>query len=539
MFAHSLTLLGFEQKSYAHWAVPPNRKRLEPQRAMGCASSTWDSCRRTSRALGPTFSSPNRAGEIYRNVRDRPAEGLLLTEVVKAKTVAFILDGERLADNLRRAEAFASARNMLRALADAGAISTSAEVQLVTTKFDLIAGDDQEAVRQILSEFEERLAALYRPKFARFSTWRTAARDPEGVHEPAWGVAPLLGSWLNPPALPVPEPAPIPPLTDECDRLLLRRRAGMMDRDFVIIGLPASGKTTFLAALWHIIEAEETACRLRLARWEGELGYLNSIAQAWRSFAPVPRTSQIGDKYVTIHLVNRETGVQGAAFFPDLAGDTFDIQVETRRCRPDFLENVAKEGGVLLFISADSRQDGLSIVELNAQFPDGDGNIIIGEAKEIEPSQGTPPGVAEPQQQGAPVAEAVPILSQQSEEWQPKTVLAQVRIVQLLSDLISASIHPASPAVGGDHLGLGPHARGIYAGQVVEHADAASRPVPEGQRRSLWTNLYGVSAQGVKLGDFEAVKEAAKLISSDRIRIVGPEGEGKDLTIPLVWLMSA
>ena len=53
------------------------------------------------------------------------------------------------------------------------------------------------------------------------------------------------------------------------------------------------------------------------------------------------------------------------------------------------------------------------------------------------------------------------------------------------------------------------------------------------------TNLYGVSAQGLKLDDAAAVREASKFASSDRIRIVGPEGEGKDLTIPLVRLMSA
>jgi Double-GTPase 1 len=192
----------------------------------------------------------------------------------------------------------------------------------------------------------------------------------------------------------------------------------MMDRDFVIIGLPASGKTTFLAALWHLVEAEETSCRLRLARWEGDLEYLNSIAEAWRSFVPVPRTSQIGDKDVTIHLVDRETGVQGAAFFPDLAGESFDTQVETRRCRPGFLENVAKGGGVLLFISADSKQDGLSIVELNAQFPDGDGDMIVGNVEEIEPSLENPAGVAEPQYQEAPIAAALPIPSRQP-EWQP------------------------------------------------------------------------------------------------------------------------
>jgi hypothetical protein len=226
IFAHSLTLLGFEQKSYQSRASSGDAKPETPR------TSARDGLRFFHLGLVPQDLSAartdllvsERAGETYRNVRDRPAEGLSLTEVVKAKTVAFILDGERLADDRRRAEAFASARNMLRALADAGAIPTSAEVQLVTTKFDLIASDDQEAVRQMLSEFEERLAALYGPKFVRFSSWRTAARDPKGVYEPAWGVGPLLCSWLNPPALLVPEPASIPPLTDECDRLLLRRR---------------------------------------------------------------------------------------------------------------------------------------------------------------------------------------------------------------------------------------------------------------------------------------------------------------------------
>jgi Double-GTPase 2 len=227
MFAHSLTLLGFEQRSYLSrafsGAAKPKTPRTPPQDVLrffhlGLVPQDLSGAR-------TDLLVSERAGETYRNVRDRPAEGLSLTEVVKAKTVAFIVDGERLADELRRAEAFASARNIFRALADAGAIPASAEVQLVTTKFDLIAGDDHEVVRQMLSEFEERLAALYGPKFARFSTWRTAARDPEGVHDPAWGVAPLLGSWLNPPAPPIPEPAPIPPLTDECDRLLLRRRA--------------------------------------------------------------------------------------------------------------------------------------------------------------------------------------------------------------------------------------------------------------------------------------------------------------------------
>src|SRR5260370_11015765 len=87
-----------------------------------------------------------------------------------------------------------------------------------------------------------------------------------------------------------------------------------MNPNFVIVGLPGSGKTTFLAALWHIIEADETDCRLKLDHYEGDLKYLNSIAQAWRTFKKVPRTSQVGDVDVVIQLSTRRPRLQDVVF---------------------------------------------------------------------------------------------------------------------------------------------------------------------------------------------------------------------------------
>jgi len=197
-----------------------------------------------------------------------------------------------------------------------------------------------------------------------------------------------------------------------------------MKADFVIMGLPASGKTTFLAALWHLVEADETACRLRLDRYEGDLSYLNLIAEAWRTFKKVPRTSQVGDVDITIHLVDRETGVRGAAFFPDLAGETFDTQVEARRCRSKFVEAVANDDGILFFISADVKGNALSVVEFNAMLP-GDGaaesQLMATEAEAVVDEGVTP---------------ATPT------EWEPKLVEAQVRVVQLLSDFMQAPFEP-------------------------------------------------------------------------------------------------
>jgi Double-GTPase 1 len=198
---------------------------------------------------------------------------------------------------------------------------------------------------------------------------------------------------------------------------------------------------------------------------------------------------------------------------------------------------VAKEDGVLLFISADSKQDVLSIVELNAQFPDGDGDIIIGEAEQIEPSQGNPTGVAEPQQQKGPVAEAVPIPPPHPEEWQPKMVPAQVRIVQLLSDLMRPPFTHRRRRLAVIISAWDLVSEGFTPDKWLSTQMPLVHQFLRANGDLFATHLYGVSAQGMKLDDAAAIKEAAKLISSDRIQIIGPQGDGKDLTIPLVWLV--
>ena len=48
-----------------------------------------------------------------------------------------------------------------------------------------------------------------------------------------------------------------------------------MKQFYTIIGMPSSGKTTFLAALWHLITSGELDPSLTLERLEGDYYYLN------------------------------------------------------------------------------------------------------------------------------------------------------------------------------------------------------------------------------------------------------------------------
>ena len=52
-----------------------------------------------------------------------------------------------------------------------------------------------------------------------------------------------------------------------------------------VVGLPHSGKTTFLAAIWHLINAGEMSTKLIVKELRGNTAYLNEIADRWRQCA--------------------------------------------------------------------------------------------------------------------------------------------------------------------------------------------------------------------------------------------------------------
>jgi hypothetical protein len=222
-FCNSLSLLGFEKKSFQSRAVSgalrPDTPRTSAQDGLlffHLAVSDQSDFQRRDLLIS------ERAGEVYREIRDNPNRAVEMIEIRKATTVAFIIDGERVAAPRMRAEVFASVRNIVRALAETGNIAAQAQIQLVTTKYDLLDGDSMLDAQNALTHFEQSIIKLLAGKFDVVS-FRTTARDPNAGSEPARGLAPLLKSWLKPQ-----EPAPtnnfkMPELSDEFDRLLLRR----------------------------------------------------------------------------------------------------------------------------------------------------------------------------------------------------------------------------------------------------------------------------------------------------------------------------
>ena len=59
----------------------------------------------------------------------------------------------------------------------------------------------------------------------------------------------------------------------------------------LVIGLPRAGKTTYLAAFWHLLLSEEVADALQMAELQPSREHLNNITALWRQWKKIARTA--------------------------------------------------------------------------------------------------------------------------------------------------------------------------------------------------------------------------------------------------------
>jgi hypothetical protein len=250
-----------------------------------------------------------------------------------------------------------------------------------------------------------------------------------------------------------------------------------------------------------VIDAGEVATQLTLDKLVGDHTYLNMIVDAWRRCQEVPRTSMAAEEKVSIHVHETATGRKSILRFPDLSGESFEHQFESRRCAQAYVDSYEDEGGIMLFVNADRITDGLTVGDL------------------------APAVVGEP-----PIANGDPA------PWTPKAVPEQVRLVELLQFLQRSPF-----ARRKRRLALAVSAWDAVATPQLEPEEWVRREMPflchflMNNTESFETRFYGISAQG---GDVKGANRQALLqrTPSQRIQCIGPEVALNDLTAPLIWL---
>lgn len=283
----------------------------------------------------------------------------------------------------------------------------------------------------------------------------------------------------------------------------------MIKKSVVALGLPASGKTTFLAALWHLITNRKVKVRLSLVKLEaGEAAYLRAITSRWAQAKKQDRTFQSGNKIVSLTL-KPETGEEFSLTFPDIAGEAFAQMWEMRECTPAVAEAM-RAAGVLLFIHVD-----------RIRAP---GWI----ADDAALSQGI--GVA---QGGEPVS------------WKPEFAPTQVQLVDMLRCLQTPPLDagPRRLAVilsAWDQV----EAEGVSPDRFLEmHLPLLHQYLAHGLGAGWELRVFGVSAQGAEYDDVEGASTVAAErmremeVPSQRIKVVAEEATSHDLTEPVYWLL--
>jgi hypothetical protein len=122
------------------------------------------------------------------------------------------------------------------------------------------------------------------------------------------------------------------------------------DFKFLMLGLRGSGKTTFLAALWHFIESGEIDDRLNLPLLQPDRDYLNAARNSWLAVKPVGRTSMRSNNNVSLTLFDKKLKANIDMSLPDLSGESFRLQWVTRKAPKTYVEFARECTGAFLFV---------------------------------------------------------------------------------------------------------------------------------------------------------------------------------------------
>ncbi|MDE0434386.1 MAG: hypothetical protein OXH92_10295 [Bryobacterales bacterium] len=285
----------------------------------------------------------------------------------------------------------------------------------------------------------------------------------------------------------------------------------MAERSIVIIGLPESGKTTFLAALWHLITERDVDTLLRFHELSrGEVSHLNEIAARWRDAKVQDRTAVAGNRLVSMNLLDN-AGVPVRVTFPDVPGEAYRRMWEDRECDPE-IAKILYEGDVIFFIHADKIQAPKWVVD----------EVALSNELGLEVSEN-------------------PVV-----QWHPELAPTQVQLADLLQLLRRSPLDN-----GPRRLAIMMSAWDKASGEGLSPRAYLEQKLPLlAQYLQLgaddWTwRIYGLSAQG---GDYDKTNsnahpkpeaEALRNLDSPSKRIMLLENGAKthDLTRPLAWLM--
>lgn len=197
IFAGSRTLMGFESRSFlgrtASYLKEANTERtpLENVRQFLHLCVRVEDLSRAPQDI----ILPDVTGELFEDAQHSTDDSRRLEMLKRADRVVVLVDGEKIVKPAQRHGAHVAADSFIRRCIESGMLGVDTAVDLVFTKWDLVADGDKEAGIQFVDEVSAELEATYGERLGLLRFCRVAA-CPQNEKLPfAYGIEELFREW--------------------------------------------------------------------------------------------------------------------------------------------------------------------------------------------------------------------------------------------------------------------------------------------------------------------------------------------------------
>jgi len=285
-----------------------------------------------------------------------------------------------------------------------------------------------------------------------------------------------------------------------------------LGEQIILIGLQDSGKSTFLAALYHVVESGQIDDSLHLGELGPDRTYLNELRERWLNCEKLDRTKLGHEQVLQFQLISSD-GTVIDVILPDVSGETFRDQWEQRKTTIVFDDLARRADGVLFFIHPDTVRKPVRI------------NFVRAVAAVLDDLD-------------------VPATSTSSGEgleikWSPKLSPTAVQLTEVLQFLVrEPEMYPVK------RVAVIVSAWDLLQSDFQKPSEWLAKDLPllsqflKANSDSLPYKVFGISAQGGPLE--QAGDLRSRINQSDRVLVASDEvGEYgiHDITAPIKWLM--
>jgi GTPase SAR1 family protein len=292
-----------------------------------------------------------------------------------------------------------------------------------------------------------------------------------------------------------------------------------MAHRILAIGLPKTGKTTFIIALWHTLDTRAVPGSLVLDRVEGNVEYLEKLRERWMRREPLGRTRSGPEQTVEMLIRHPESGTTVLLEIPDLAGETYSEQWLDRGWTEAFDEIASGCDALLVFLHPNAHTEPTLIEE-----------VFVPEVMQVIEEGADDAGQHQPDEDSDHAAT----------DWDPEQAPSTVQLVEVLQFLereVLPEDQPVRTAVivsAWDTVCKGQP--GLTPEQWVRRRAPLFDQYLRANPTSFLMRPYGVSAQGGDLAvDREVLLDADE--PTDPLLVVDEAETSNDLTRPIRWLM--